>query len=245
MGLAMIPVCAAFPMDRLLIFAGIGAFGALAMLLESVGVWPWGPGRGARWRRGAAWLLLIVHGPLAASLLVVRTAALPLWGSTFSIGAETSPADPEVAGQTFVFVNGNDFPVVYTRLIRLVEGGAPAPRRVAQLAAMTTVNTVHREDERTLVIASRGGFLALHLDRLLASPERGFDVGERIERPDYVAEIRSLTSDGRPSVVAFRFRTPLEHRSLRWLYWKDAELIEFPLPGVGEHAVVEASFAVR
>jgi hypothetical protein len=244
MGLAMIPVCAAFPMDRLLVFAGIGAFGAIAMLLESVGVWPWGPASGARWRRSAAWLLLVVHGPIAASLLVVRTMALPLWGSTFSVGAEAAPADPEVAEQTFVFVNGNDFPVVYARLIRLVEGEAPAPRRVVQLAAMTTVNTVEREDERTLVITSRGGFLLLDVDRLLASPERRFDVGERIERPDYFAEIRSLTSDGRPSVVAFRFREPLEDRSLRWLYWKDAELIEFPLPGVGERAVVEASFAV-
>jgi hypothetical protein len=242
MGLAMIPVCAAFPMDRLLVFAGIGAFGALAMLLESVGAWPWGPARGARWRRGAAWLLLIIHGPIAASLLVARTAALPLWGNIFSMGAEAGPAEPEVAEQTFVFVNGNDFPVVYTRLIRLIGGEAPAPRRVVQLGAMTTVNTVHREDERTLVITSRGGFLALYVDRLLASPERSFDVGERIERPDYLAEIRSITPDGRPSVVAFRFRTPLEHRGLRWLYWKDAELVEFPLPGVGEHVVVEASF---
>jgi hypothetical protein len=244
MGLAMIPVCAAFPMDRLLVFAGIGAFGTLAMLLESVGVWPWGPASGARWRRGAAWLLLIVHGPMAASLLVARTALMPLWGSTFSIGAETSPAGPEVAGQTFVFVNGNDFPVVYTRLIRLVEGEAPAPRRVAQLGTMNAANTVEREDERTLVITSRGGFLSLDVDRLLASPERGFDVGERIERPDYIAEIRSVTSDGRPGVVAFRFRKPLEDRSLRWLYWKDAELIEFPLPRVGERAVVAASFAI-
>jgi hypothetical protein len=245
MSLAMIPVCAAFPMDRLLVFAGIGAFGTLAMLLESVGAWPWGPGRGARWRRGAAWLLLIVHGPIAASLLVARTAALPLWGSIFSIGAEAAPADPEVAGQTFVFVNGNDFPVVYTRLIRLVEGEPPAPRRVAQLGAMTTVNTLHREDERTLVMTSRGGFLARHIDRLLASPERGFFVGERIERPDYVAEIRSLTSDGRPSVVAFRFRTPLEHHSLRWLYWNNAKLVELTLPAVGKSAVVEGSLAVR
>ncbi|MGD8897170.1 MAG: hypothetical protein PVJ73_14145 [Acidobacteriota bacterium] len=242
MGLSMIPVCAAFPMDRLLLFAGIGAFGALAMLLELVGVWPWGPARGGRWRRGAAWLLLIVHGPTSASLLVARTALMPLWGSTFSVGAKTGPAGPEVAEQTFVFVNGNDFPVVYTRVIRLVEGSAPAPRRVAQLAAIDTANTVEREGERTLVITSHGGFLSLDVDRLLASPERSFAVGEHINRPDYVAEIRSITSDRRPRVVAFRFRQPLEHRSLRWLYWKDTELIEFPLPAVGTKVVLEAIF---
>ncbi len=244
MGLSMIPVCAAFPMDRLLIFAGIGAFGVLAMFLESVGVWPWRPASGGRWRRGAAWLLLIVHGPMAASLLVARTALMPLWGDTFSIGAATAPAGPEVAGQTFVFVNGNDFPVVYTRLIRLVEGSAPAPRRVAQLGTMNAVNMVWREDERTLVVTPRGGFLPLDVDRLLASPERSFDVGERIQRPDYAAEIRSITSDGRPGVVAFRFRKPLEDRSLRWLYWKDAGLIEFPLPAVGTNVVLAASLAV-
>jgi hypothetical protein len=244
MGLSSIPLCAAFPMDRLLIFSGIGAFGLLAMLLESTGVWPWGSAGGAGWRSRGAWLLLIVHGPLAACLLVVRTAALPVFGEFFTVAAREAPDGPEVTTQTFVFVNGNDFPVIYCRMIRQVEGSAPAPRRVAQLASITTSNSVFREDARTLVITPEGGFLAYSLDRLLASPNRRFGAGERIERPDFVAEIRSITPDHRPAEVAFRFRQPLESPSLRWLCWTDERLVDYSLPAVGERAVLRENFPV-
>ncbi len=37
MGFSLVPLCAAFPMDRLLTFAGIGAFGWLAIALEQAG----------------------------------------------------------------------------------------------------------------------------------------------------------------------------------------------------------------
>ena len=246
MGLSLVPLCAAFPMDRLLVFSGIGAFGLLAMLLESMGVWPWLPGSGAAaFGRRFAWLLLILHGPLAAARLPLRVALLPWFGKTFSVAAERGPDGPEVAGQTFVFVNGNDFPVVYGRIIRQIEGLGTPPRRVAQLSSVSTPNTVRREDSRTLVIHPVGGFLSFSLDRLLASPTRTFQVSERVERPDFVAEVRSVTSDSRPEEVAFRFRRPLEDPALRWLYWKDGNLIEFPLPGVGESVTLRESLLVQ
>ncbi len=53
MALSVIPLCAAFPMDRLLVFSGIGAFGLMALLLRHAGVWPWEPGRPWGWRRVA------------------------------------------------------------------------------------------------------------------------------------------------------------------------------------------------
>ena len=242
--LSMVPLCAAFPMDRLLVFPGIGAFGLLAMLLESQTVWFWKWSGVGGWRRRVAAALLVLHGPLAAVLLTGRMAALPAFGELFRAGALHSPSGPGVEDQTFVYVNGNDFSVVYTRIIRIVEGRVPAPRRVVQLASMASDNTVLREDGHTLVVTPEDGFLASTIDRLLASPERSFAVGEVIERPDYLAEVRSISSDGRPSVVAFRFHKSLEDRGLRWLYWKDAELIEFPLPAVGQHVVVEANFPV-
>lgn len=130
-------------------------------------------------------------------------------------------------------------------MIRQLEGSAPVPRRVAQLASITTSNSVFREDARTLVITPEGGYLAYSLDRLLASPTRSFAVGEWIERPDFVAEIRSVTPDRRPAEVAFRFRQPLESPSLRWLCWKDEKLVAFPLPSVGERVLLRDSFLVR
>lgn len=236
--LSLVPVCAAFPMDRLLTFAGIGAFALVAMLCESTGVWPWSTASSPTWRGRAAKALLVLHLPVAAVWLAVRVALLPAFGVFFLDTARQAPRGPEVPRQTFVFVNGNDFPVFYLHVIRTVTGNGPVPRRVAQLSTMMAANEVGREDERTLVVAPRGGFLALAVDRLLVGPGQRFFVGETIERPDFVAEVREVTEDGRPRRVAFRFRQPLEAPEYCWLFWKDDRLVPFPLPPPGTRVTI-------
>ncbi|MEW6368916.1 MAG: hypothetical protein AB1714_30165 [Acidobacteriota bacterium] len=236
MALSLVPLCAAFPMDRLLIFSGIGAFGLLALFVDAYLL---SSPVSARWRRRAAIVLLALHGPIAAILLLLGTLGLPVFGDFFSAAARRSPTGPEIAQQTFVYVNGNDFPVVYSRVVR-VANGEPAPRRVAQLASMTDTNQIYRKDINTLVATPGDGFLAHPIDRLLASEDRRFHPGDRIERPDYQVEVVSVTRDGRPASVSFKFRQPLEDPSLRWLYWKDHRLQQFPLPVVGSSVLVPA-----
>ncbi len=231
---SLVPLCAAFPMDRLLLFAGLGAFGLMAALFESSGVWPWKKVQPSSWRRRVAQLLLILHVPLAASLVFIRTEALPVFGTFFSAGERRAPRGPEVAQQTFIFVNGNEFFVTYTHVIRTATGNAPAPRRMAQLSSLFALNQVRRTDAQTLVVTAEGGFFSRTLDSLLVSPSQHFTIGQRFERPDFMAEIRALTSDGRPLEIAYRFNVPLEDPRLRWLYWKNRRLIEFPLPAIGE-----------
>jgi hypothetical protein len=243
MAASLVPVCGAFPMDRLLIFAGVGAFGLMALLFESCRTWPWEPPVPVTWRRRAAVVLLVLHGPVAAAITVFGASVLPLLGRPTSMGAAEAPGGPEVTDQTFVFVNGNDFPVVYTHIVRTAMG-APAPRRMAQLAPLAA-SRLRREDPQTLVIAPAGGFLAAPFDRLLASPSRRFFAGESIDRPDYVAQVRSVTPDGRPQEVAFRFRRRLEDARLRWLYWDDGHIRDFPLPRVGETLELRRSPLIR
>jgi hypothetical protein len=236
MTLSILPLCAAFPMERLLVFAGVGAFALLALCAEACLLSS--PARD-RSRRGAAIVLLVLHGPIAAALLAGKTLGLPAFGEFFTAAARHAPVGPEIAGQTLVYVNGNDFPVVYSRVVRIATG-VPAPRRVVQLASMRDRLRVERTDARTLVIAPDHGYLFYPVDRLFAGDDRSFDVGDRIERPDYRAEIVGVTRDGRAATVAFRFRRPLEDPSLRWLYWNDRRLQEFPLPPVGGSVTIPA-----
>lgn len=237
MALSIVPLCAAFPMGRLLIFAGIGAFGLLALFVDW---YVFSSDVSSRWRKRAAVALLVLHGPVAAALLVGQSFALPMLNDFFTAAARRSPSGPEIAQQTFVYVNGNDFPVVYSRVVRIANGD-PAPRRVAQLASMTDTNRIYRRDRCTLVITPGDGFLAHTVDRLLASGDRRFHSGDRIDRPDYQAEVLSVTQDGRPASVSFQFRHPLEDPSLRWLYWKDRRLLEFPLPEVGSSVLLSGN----
>ncbi len=241
MALSLVPVCAAFPMDRLLIFPGIGAFALIAMLSESTGVWLWSAPGSPTWRGRTTKALLVLHLPVAVVWLAARVALLPAFGEFFLDAARDAPRGPEVPGQTFVFVNGNDFPIFYVPVIRTVTGDGPVPRRVAQLSTMAAANEIWREDERTLVIAPLGGFLALAVDRLLVGPGQRFSVGQAIERPDYVAEVREVTEDGRPRRVAFRFRQPLEAPEYCWLCWRHGRLVPFPLPAPGARVTIDRS----
>jgi hypothetical protein len=235
MCLSIVPVCAAFPMDRLLLFPGLGAFGLLGLLADTT-LLASHPSP-LRHGRAAAVTLLVLHGPIAAVLLTGRTLALPAWGDFFTAAVHHGPAEPAIAMQTWVFVNGNDFPVTYSRMVP-VANAQPAPRRVAQLASMMDSNLVYREDRNTLVVTPRSGFLAHPIDSLLANPDRRFTSGESIDRQDYRAVIVRVTRDGRPASVSFRFRRPLEHPSYRWLCWKDRRLQSFDLPQVGSTVVI-------
>ena len=79
MALSLVPFCTTFPQVRLLVFAGLGGCGLLAMLFESAGGWRRKPAA-AGGRRGVAALLFLVHGPVAAILVPVSVAALPILG---------------------------------------------------------------------------------------------------------------------------------------------------------------------
>jgi len=47
-------------------------------------------------------------------------------------------------------------------------------------------------------------------------------------------EVTELIADGRPAEAAFRFDTPLEDRSLRWLEWIEGRFRPWSPPPIGE-----------
>jgi hypothetical protein len=92
---------------------------------------------------------------------------------------------------------------------------------------------VYRPDERTLVVRLPEGFLKRSFDQLTRSLEHPMFVGQRVELTGMVAEVGTLTSDGRPDQVSFTFDVPLEDPSLRWLWWNDGGFAPFVPPPVG------------
>jgi hypothetical protein len=221
---ALLGPCATMPMDRLLMFSGVGAAGLLGLLVMAAA---------EGWRRLPAFGLAAWHGPVAGLLLAVRILASPFFGYMFAEGERCAPDDPALADQTLVFLSGTEFATVYTPTIRLVRGDAPAPRRVHLLTSQLQANELLREDEHTLIIAPEGGFLAVPLTWLMRTPDQPFEAGQRVERVDFTAEVRATTPDGRPAVVAFRFRTPLEDAGLRFMVASERGFEAWTPPPVG------------
>jgi hypothetical protein len=234
MALSTVPLCATFPMDRLLIFTGLGAAPLLALMVRDQG-WLDAPARasGLRLRRGVLALLLVLHLPIAALLLSVKGAtAMQVFVPARALEEHFGGVE-DLEERTVVLVNGHDL-LGLTMVYTFSETMGRTPRRLLQLGSVMTPLEVTRTDERTLELRQARGLLSMAFDTLMRDPGRGFAVGERIERPDATVELLELTPEGLPLRWRVRFAQPLEDPGYHFarMVWGGAEA--WPLPAVGQ-----------
>jgi len=242
--LALIPMCASIPDDRLLIFVGLGGFGLLAQFLNAVhaeadqarALVDWLPTRSV-WKASANLLyvlFILIHGvisPLTMPFTPLRMAQF----SERLLGrpAVDLPADSNFAKQTVVLVNPpNGLMASYIRWRRLAEG-LPLAARTWILSSASSETGVHRLDDRTLEIELTNGFIGAKLDEIYRSSSFPMKVGQQVELSGMTVAVLSLTEDGRPKKASFRFSVPLENPSLNILQWRFDEYIPFTPPEIG------------
>ena len=230
MVLALIPVCAAFPMDRLLLFASLGAAGLIAGLAGYAG-YPDGERRQGlvRW---VVIALLVLHLPISALLTPAKVVHTSLTLRMFDALDSRLPEDPQLAEQQVVLINGVEFMGFYARLLR-EESGRPAPAGFDWLAHPLMQMEITRSGDHTLTIRPEGGYLSNAAQALCRSPSIPFTRGQVIERSFMTVTIDELTDDHRPAVVTFQFSVPLEDPSLRWFAWERGKLVPFEPPAIG------------
>ncbi len=237
--LSLLPFTATMPMDRLVLFAGLGSSALLAALAYAK--------LERRWAHYARVALLALHLPITTAWGITRGVTLGPSMGPFRSGLEQAPRDERVPEQTFVYVTGTFHRVHYTTLMRLTGGELPVPRRSVVLSSIATSVSVTRTDARTLELAPEGGFMRTELDRIHRRDASAMAVGERVRLPDLEIELLERTADGRPARAAFRFDLPLEHDSLRWLAVVNdqpglvpigVETRAFTPPAIGETVVV-------
>jgi len=265
MVLSLLPACATFAHDRLLMFVGIGAMGLLAQ-------WLGGRVEGAAWvPTGRAWRALataFAGVAIAAQLVLAPVQFVAVSMGMKGVGAllerqlATTPSDEAVTRQTLIYANSMsalaDVIWVQTRLHRKER----VPARILRLAPSVAPATLVRTGERTLVVRPRGGYLPPQgawydtghepafspiyvlrsMDGLFRSEEHPLRLGDRVELTAATVEITALTDDGRPAEATFRFRVPLEDDSLRWLVHRGLGCEPFAPPAVGQSVDVPAPF---
>ncbi len=239
MVLALLPVCATFPDNRLLIFAGLGAMGLLARLLAA---WfqkaSWLP-ESRVWRAGAHVLTVIfilVHFIAAPLLLpiesqgVSRMSDITLESPLLDLSSKTA-----IRGKTLVFMNP-PFPFTVAHIPFVCEKLAvPYPKTTRILASgLSSRLTITRTDDLSLEIEPQGGFIDQSFDRLYRGSSDPMAVGDRVELSDMTVQVLSLTEDKRPLKVRFTFNQELEGKSLCFYQWNGKGFMPFTLPVVGK-----------
>jgi hypothetical protein len=235
--LSLIPNCATFPANRLLLFAGIGAMGLLAQLLTNVFrlVDSALPVLSENRRlRIVGWAFVVLHLVLAPiSLSLFAWAPIGPEAFTDQVKVQT-PLDPSVEHQDLIIVNAPSIGYAHYMPIIWELDGRPVPRHTRVLAPGVPPVTLRRLDDRTLSVRPEATFICWRFDHLFRSERNPMHVGQRVELTGLSIEVTKVTPDGRAAEAVFRFAVPLEDPSLRWLQWKDGEFIPFTPPTVGQ-----------
>ena len=238
---ATIPVCATFPMDRLLTFVGIGAFGLLAQFWAFVFEGSDNAFSNPWWRipaRALAWLFVGVHAVWAPLALPLRASSPmgPWWVENRMY--VNAPLGPEITKKTLVIVNAPSPAHAGYLVFRLGGIGKPVPRHTRVLAPAIPSVRMRRLDEHTLEIKPKRGYLDLALDKVFRSERRPLAMGEQVRLTGMTARVTALTTDSRPAVATFRFDEPLESPSFVWLCFRGTGFEPFVLPAVGQETEI-------
>lgn len=240
MVLSLVPACAVFPSDRLLVLSGVGAFGLVAIALVEVGR-RWLARDASRSAVAFAAVMTAVHLVLATLLMPVRIAST---GAVFTAGiargAATVPHDPGVVGKTLVVLVAPDALMTSYMFLDHLAAGRPAPDRARVLAvAQKGAVTALREGEQSLVLR---GSEALNVDvfsRLFRADR--YAAGERIEAGDMTVEVLAVDAAGFPIEVRYVFDRALDPAHQRWITWRGRGFVELPILAVGESVVLPAT----
>lgn len=246
--LSIVPVCATWPANRLLTAPSIGFAGLLAIFLANVFKKrnPDPRSRGRRvFERAAAWTLIAFH-LVVAPLALAERAGNPLAPRRLEARLQVElPNDKTIERRTVILVNP-PLPLYACYLTtRRQLRGEPVPDRVRILASGMPEVTATRLDEKTIAVRPEGGFLAWPFDELFRPRKRRLKLGERVVLTGMTAEVRSLTADGRPAEVAFRFDVPLEDASLCWICYKEGAFRAYRPPSTGKSESIRIGLPLK
>lgn len=235
MVLALVPVCATWPGDRLLLFGGFGAFGLVGDFLTA-------PREGLPYARrlvvrGTAIFFVALHIVLGPLLLTGRAVQIAgMLHDPIERAAASLPPSAELAGKTLVIVNAPDFLIPTFGLLSRSNRGEPMPGRIRQLAIATQGRMLlHRTGERTVELMLSKGYFHDVFSMVFRRSNDAFTIGDRVQIAGMTATAKALTPDRQHvATVEFELDQALESAGLVWVVWRDTRFERLEIPAIGE-----------
>jgi len=250
---SLLPLCAATPIDRVLLMTSFASHGFLARFLELT--WP----ALARWRspgkvsseavpqgRG----LIRIGSVVVLWVLIVENLMTPVWMlplriATFGVLAQRqetaalSPAlDQPLQGRQVILVNPPD--MFYGMTLPRIRSlhGLENPQHVRVLATGLVPLRLNRIADQALVLNPDGPFL----NRAFADLYRRdpLPVGWKRALSGMRVEVLDVDDEGDLAAIRFDFDVPLDSTDLLWLEWRDGRFVQLKLPVVGESLTIPA-----
>jgi len=232
--LAVIPACATFPMDRLLMHADLGFAALLAQFIGFATsaarhkTQDAGPPLRRLVTRITLDVLVALHVMVTLIWLPGRIVLMAGGFQGSTLGIEQLARRADLSDKLVVFVDDVMGSAMYFPAIREL-AGLPQPAHVLVLSPAidrTATLLVRRESPETLVVEHVNDYpWFLERDRL-----HPFHAGDRVRRGPIEIEVRTVR-DGKPLEVAFHFDRPLDDPSIVWLGRFEPPYAVFPTSG--------------
>jgi hypothetical protein len=242
--LALVPISASFPSDRLLLFASVGGMGLLARIIAPL----FEPTTWRSPRFGGAALPLFfgaLHLLLAPLSLPLRAAQMQVFGRTLELATKSLDQLPELERRTVVILNAPlDALASYIQAERAFRR-VPRPERLYWLTTAGSSLRVSRTDSHTLLVERSDGFLSTPLERHYRARPGTLARGHQVRLGPLLATVTSVTADARPLAVSFRFAERLESDSYVFLIWNDGRYQPLALDRLAKPLQLPAEDLVR
>ena len=230
--LALAPISAVGPQNRLLFFVGFGAMGTIGCLGAA------GP---VHWRRVGLTVLLLVHAVLAPAMAYVFLDLQTSAARAMERASNSVPDEAHLAQRDLILINPSDSVYLTTSIFMMRwNDGRDAPRRIRVLAHGSTEIVVSRVDESSLRLELAEGLFPDPFSRYHRSQTLDFEPGDVVDLGDFRAEVESVLPNGDPNVVRFDLSRPLESKEFLWLVWNGSEYDAWQPPAVGESMTLSA-----
>jgi hypothetical protein len=237
LALALVPASSAFPHNRQLLFASLGAMPLLAQLwhLYAIELRDVALASRQRVQRVLAGIPFMLHLLVSPVLVPITTCSVALLAP---LQRGLADAGRDLAGRDVVFMSAPDYLAVrIEQLARRVEH-RPLPRRWRALSFGPQPVSVLRSDARTLELDYQGGILGTPFMELYRDRRIPMTPGQRVELEGLSIEVLAVTRDGRASRARFRFDAPLDAPSFRFYAWQHGRFERFTPPRVGMRRVL-------
>jgi hypothetical protein len=235
--LSILPLCASYPNDRLLILSSIGGFGVISLFFQYRLEQPELFSRifGLKIISMVFIIFFIFIHIVLSPLLKLKTSALnDFAGPVIDAQINNEHLTVKKHDQTLIVINPAGcyrflaYIIIQKRLKK--EFNAKYFRGLA----MTSSNlTIKRTDDRTLeIFAEKGCFSSMGIDPMYRG--NPMKIGQEVTLTGLTVKILSVTKNGIPRNVKFTFEKPLNDSDYKFVCWKNMEYTPYKLPEIGE-----------
>jgi len=235
--LAVLPITASFPSDRLLLLVNVGAMAIVARAVRVL--WR----RSAVSRPGARALalgLLLVHGVLAPLLLPWRARQMQQFGAATERAFACLDAIERLEDRTLIVLGAPaDFFVSYLQVERAARG-LPRPAHVYWVANPRAALHVAVTGERTLELERDGGFFTSPPEALYRRRQAQLGPGALVSLPGFGARIGSVDASGAPIRIELQLAEPLASERYIFLALRGAAYERVAAADLARHAIAPA-----